>query len=131
MKSQNHDFSSKVKIFLCREILGNHWNVYLCLYFQDLPKRVYQCTIDGCQKQFSTPYRLKAHGRSHTGQTFPCEENGCQKTFITPSDLNKHARTHTGDKPFFCDVEDCGKVYSTAHHLKVNHRHLFTDLIVI
>jgi len=86
---------------------------------QDVSKKVYQCTMDGCGKQFSTPYRLKAHGRSHTGQTFSCEEEGCHKTFITHSDLNKHTRTHTGDKPFFCDFENCGKVYSTAHHLKV------------
>lgn len=89
---------------------------------QDVAKKVYQCTMDGCGKQFSTPYRLKAHGRSHTGQTFTCEEDGCEKTFITHSDLNKHSRTHTGDKPFFCDFENCGKVYSTAHHLKVHKR---------
>eukprot|EP00794_Sanderia_malayensis_P018122 gene18122-19932_t len=85
-------------------------------------KKVYQCTMDGCQKQFSTAYRLKAHGRAHTGKTFSCEEDGCHKSFITPSDLSKHSRTHTGDKPFFCSVEACGKVYSTAHHLKVHKR---------
>ena len=87
---------------------------------QEPSKKIYQCTMDGCGKQFSTPYRLKAHGRSHTGQTFSCDEDGCHKTFITPSDLNKHSRTHSGDKPFFCDYENCGKVYSTAHHLKVS-----------
>ena len=86
--------------------------------------------MDGCGKQFSTPYRLKAHGRSHTGQTFTCEEEGCQKTFITHSDLNKHTRTHTGDKPFFCDFENCGKVYSTAHHLKVSLDDLLIDCLI-
>ena len=41
------------------------------------------------------------------------------KAFITQSDLTKHVRTHSGEKPYRCDHEGCGKVYTTAHHLKV------------
>ena len=89
-------------------------------FLQTTPKKVYQCSIDGCEKQFSTPYRLKAHGRSHTGQTFHCDENGCKKAFITPSDLHKHVKTHSGEKPFVCEESGCGKLYTTAHHLKVS-----------
>lgn len=85
-------------------------------------KKIYHCGIDGCGKQFSTSYRLKAHGRSHTGDTFRCEENGCEKAFITQSDLTKHVRTHSGEKPYRCGHEGCGKVYTTAHHLKVHER---------
>lgn len=85
-------------------------------------KKIYHCGIDGCGKQFSTSYRLKAHGRSHTGDTFRCEEEGCEKAFITQSDLTKHVRTHSGEKPYRCDHEGCGKVYTTAHHLKVHER---------
>lgn len=85
-------------------------------------KKIYHCVIDGCGKQFSTSYRLKAHGRSHTGDTFRCEEEGCEKAFITQSDLTKHVRTHSGEKPYRCDHEGCGKVYTTAHHLKVHER---------
>ena len=83
-------------------------------------KKIYHCSIDGCSKQFSTSYRLKAHGRSHTGDTFQCEEDGCNKSFITQSDLTKHVRTHSGEKPYRCPHEDCGKVYTTSHHLKVS-----------
>ncbi|KAK2569427.1 Zinc finger protein 143 [Acropora cervicornis] len=85
-------------------------------------KKIYHCSIDGCGKQFSTSYRLKAHGRSHTGDTFRCEEEGCEKAFITQSDLTKHVRTHSGEKPYRCGHEGCGKVYTTAHHLKVHER---------
>ncbi|XP_031550849.1 zinc finger protein 143-like, partial [Actinia tenebrosa] len=89
---------------------------------QATPKKIYHCSIDGCGKQFSTTYRLKAHGRSHTGDTFRCEEEGCNKSFITHSDLTKHVRTHSGEKPYRCDHENCGRVYTTAHHLKVHER---------
>ena len=41
------------------------------------------------------------------------------KSFITQSDLTKHVRTHSGEKPYRCDHDGCGKVYTTAHHLKV------------
>lgn len=85
-------------------------------------RKIYHCSIDGCGKQFSTSYRLKAHGRSHTGDTFRCEEEGCEKAFITQSDLTKHVRTHSGEKPYRCGHEGCGKVYTTAHHLKVHER---------
>lgn len=85
-------------------------------------KKSYPCDVDGCSKQFSTPYRLKAHTRSHTGDMFECDTQGCEKSFITQSDLNKHSKTHSGMKPFHCGQEGCGKVYTTAHHLKVHER---------
>ena len=84
-----------------------------------LLKKAYPCDVVGCSKQFSTPYRLKAHIRSHTGDMFECESEGCDKAFITQSDLNKHMKTHSGMKPFHCTHTGCEKVYTTAHHLKV------------
>ena len=32
-------------------------------------KKTFSCDIDNCNKQFSSPYRLKVHGRSHTGMS--------------------------------------------------------------
>lgn len=91
-------------------------------FYQDnsLLKKSYPCDVVGCSKQFSTPYRLKAHIRSHTGDMFECESQGCDKAFITQSDLNKHFKTHSGMKPFHCAHTGCDKVYTTAHHLKVH-----------
>ncbi|XP_002164347.3 zinc finger protein 143 isoform X1 [Hydra vulgaris] len=85
-------------------------------------KKVYQCSNKNCKKQFTTPYRLKAHARAHSGETFDCQENGCGKTFLTTGDLHKHTKTHFGAKDFICDVEYCKKEYTTAHHLKVHRR---------
>ncbi|XP_046861308.1 zinc finger protein 143-like isoform X2 [Xenia sp. Carnegie-2017] len=87
-----------------------------------LIKKSFPCAVVGCSKQFSTPYRLKAHIRSHTGDMFECDSQGCDKAFITQSDLNKHIKTHSGMKPFQCQHNGCGKVYTTAHHLKVHER---------
>lgn len=69
-------------------------------------------------KRFNTVYRLRAHQRVHTGQTFNCEEDGCTKFFTTLSDLRKHIRTHTGEKPFKCVEDGCGKAFTASHHLK-------------
>lgn len=114
--SERHFFNS------CQqgEILSSFILIYFSIWLnQGSAKKIYHCGIDGCGKQFSTSYRLKAHGRSHTGDTFRCEEEGCEKAFITQSDLTKHVRTHSGEKPYRCDHDGCGKVYTTAHHLKV------------
>jgi len=85
-------------------------------------KKLYQCSVADCSKQFSTPSRLKAHKRVHTGDTFTCTEELCFKSFITHSDLQKHIKTHLGHKDFICEVDGCGKEYTTIHHLKVHKR---------
>ena len=99
-------------------------NIFSSQQDSTLLKKSYPCDVVGCSKQFSTPYRLKAHIRSHTGDMFECESQGCDKGFITQSDLNKHMKTHSGMKPFHCTHAGCEKVYTTAHHLKVfDHDH--------
>merc|ERR1719499_2431376 len=69
---------------------------------------------------FATLYRLNAHKRLHTGNTFNCEQDGCSKLFTTKSDLKKHVRTHTNERPYTCETEGCGKAFMVSHHLK-NH----------
>ena len=44
---------------------------------------------------------------------------GCNKIFVTPGDLQKHSKTHLGQKDFVCEMENCKKEFTTAHHLKV------------
>lgn len=81
-------------------------------------EKPFACKTTGCEKAFNTLYRLKAHKRLHTGNTFNCSSNGCVKFFTTLSDLRKHWRVHTGERPYKCNQQDCGKSFAASHHLK-------------
>ena len=85
-------------------------------------EKPFGCSVDGCDKAFNTLYRLKAHQRLHSGNTFNCLESGCLKFFTTLSDLRKHSRTHTGEKPYRCEEDGCGKSFAASHHLKTHVR---------
>ncbi|XP_011690097.1 PREDICTED: zinc finger protein 148 isoform X2 [Wasmannia auropunctata] len=67
-------------------------------------------------------FRLRAHQRLHSGNTFNCEETGCVKFFTTLSDLKKHIRTHTQERPYKCREKGCGKAFTASHHLKTHKR---------
>ena len=103
----------------------------------------YQCTY--CPKKFSSKDSLTYHERTHTGETpyickvchkgfktgsalryheisthggeksYECPH--CKKQFIQKNDLTIHVRTHTGEKPYKCEVENCGKGFVSAQHL--------------
>ena len=85
-------------------------------------EKPFGCAFDGCDKAFNTLYRLKAHQRLHSGNTFNCLQDGCLKFFTTLSDLRKHSRTHTGEKPYKCEEDGCGKSFAASHHLKTHVR---------
>uniref|UniRef100_A0A2A4J0L0 C2H2-type domain-containing protein n=1 Tax=Heliothis virescens TaxID=7102 RepID=A0A2A4J0L0_HELVI len=67
-------------------------------------------------------FRLRAHQRLHSGDTFNCNADGCTKFFTTLSDLKKHIRTHTQERPYKCRTEGCGKSFTASHHLKAHGR---------
>jgi hypothetical protein len=92
-------------------------------------EKPFVCQVSGCESAFTTLYRLNAHIRLHTGDTFDCDraESGCGKTFTTRSDLKKHVRTHTNERPYECKQRGCGKAFMISHHLK-NHYKSHSDL---
>ncbi|XP_051953433.1 zinc finger protein 143 isoform X2 [Xyrauchen texanus] len=55
----------------------------------------------------------------HVGEkAFRCEHEGCGKLYTTAHHLKVHERSHTGDKPYICDHIGCGKKFATGYGLK-------------
>ncbi|TRY83185.1 hypothetical protein DNTS_000683 [Danionella cerebrum] len=51
-------------------------------------------------------------------KTFQCNYEGCGKVYTTANHLKVHERTHTGDKPYCCDLPGCGRKFATGYGLK-------------
>uniref|UniRef100_A0A671MDV6 Zinc finger protein 143-like n=1 Tax=Sinocyclocheilus anshuiensis TaxID=1608454 RepID=A0A671MDV6_9TELE len=49
---------------------------------------------------------------------FRCNYDGCGKLYTTANHLKVHERAHTGDKPYCCDLPSCGKKFATGYGLK-------------
>ncbi|XP_051756809.1 zinc finger protein 143a isoform X2 [Ctenopharyngodon idella] len=49
---------------------------------------------------------------------FRCNYDGCGKLYTTANHLKVHERAHTGDKPYCCDIPGCGKKFATGYGLK-------------
>jgi uncharacterized Zn-finger protein len=70
-------------------------------------------TCPECSQSFKTKSSLHYHQRKyrHCGmEPFACEL--CGKEFGIATHLTSHMRTHTKQRPFFCPLEDCDRVYS-------------------
>uniref|UniRef100_A0A8C9TNC5 Zinc finger protein 143 n=1 Tax=Scleropages formosus TaxID=113540 RepID=A0A8C9TNC5_SCLFO len=54
-----------------------------------------------------------------TGEkSFRCDYDGCGKLYTTAHHLKVHERSHTGDRPYLCDHLGCGKKFATGYGLK-------------
>uniref|UniRef100_A0A3P8UET5 Zinc finger protein 143b n=1 Tax=Cynoglossus semilaevis TaxID=244447 RepID=A0A3P8UET5_CYNSE len=55
-------------------------------------------------------------------KSFRCEYEGCGKLYTTAHHLKVHERSHTGHKPYMCDFHGCGKKFATGYGLKSHSR---------
>ncbi|XP_061750453.1 zinc finger protein 143 [Nerophis ophidion] len=55
-------------------------------------------------------------------KSFRCDYDGCGKLYTTAHHLKVHERSHTGDKPYMCDYPGCGKKFATGYGLKSHSR---------
>ncbi|XP_064633326.1 replication initiator 1-like isoform X5 [Lineus longissimus] len=78
-------------------------------------------TCPACSQSFKTKSSLHYHQRKyrHCGmEPFACAL--CGKEFGIATHLTSHMRTHTKQRPFFCPLKDCDRVYSRIDLVNVH-----------
>ncbi|KAL0978096.1 hypothetical protein UPYG_G00165830 [Umbra pygmaea] len=73
-----------------------------------------------CTNQDIEPDRSWASpkGQQTAEKTFRCDHEGCGRLYTTAHHLKVHERAHTGVRPYRCDVLTCGKAFATGYGLK-------------
>ncbi|RMB99380.1 hypothetical protein DUI87_24116 [Hirundo rustica rustica] len=61
-------------------------------------------------------------GQQVGSRAFRCGYTGCGRLYTTAHHLKVHERVHTGDRPYTCDFPSCGKAFSTGYGLKSHMR---------
>ncbi|XP_034541866.1 zinc finger protein 143 isoform X1 [Notolabrus celidotus] len=64
----------------------------------------------------------QSRGSNVGEKSFRCEYEGCGKLYTTAHHLKVHERSHTGDKPYICDYPGCGRKFATGYGLKSHSR---------
>ncbi|XP_072048147.1 uncharacterized protein [Amphiura filiformis] len=60
--------------------------------------------------------------KSAENKSFRCQQEGCGRMYTTAHHLKVHERAHTGDKPYICEHPGCDKAFATGYGLKSHTR---------
>ena len=76
-------------------------------------ERPFVCKVEGCGKAFYSSGDLKSHEKTHSGlKPFECPT--CGKALSSRNALKVHIKAlHTLERPFKCEVPNCGMTYMT------------------
>ncbi|XP_029412139.1 zinc finger protein 143 [Nannospalax galili] len=66
--------------------------------------------------------RVTAKSQQSGEKAFRCKYDGCGKLYTTAHHLKVHERSHTGDRPYQCEHSGCGKAFATGYGLKSHFR---------
>nr|XP_040140700.1 zinc finger protein 143 isoform X6 [Ictidomys tridecemlineatus] len=58
--------------------------------------------------------RVTAKSQQSGEKAFQCKYDGCGKLYTTAHHLKVHERSHTGDRPYQCEHQGCGKAFATG-----------------
>ncbi|NXC20866.1 ZNF76 protein, partial [Corythaeola cristata] len=61
-------------------------------------------------------------GQQVGSRAFRCGYKACGRLYTTAHHLKVHERAHTGDRPYTCDFPSCGKAFATGYGLKSHMR---------
>ncbi|XP_040472335.1 zinc finger protein 76 [Falco naumanni] len=62
------------------------------------------------------------NGQQVSSKAFRCGYKGCGRLYTTANHLKVHERAHTGDRPYTCVFPSCGKGFTTGYSLKSHMR---------
>lgn len=80
-------------------------------------------TINALTQYVNKEEEVHGNGkRRRARKTFRCEFQGCGRVFTTADHLKVHERTHTGDRPYACCFPSCGKTFATVYGRKAHMR---------
>ncbi|XP_072212243.1 zinc finger protein 76 isoform X2 [Excalfactoria chinensis] len=80
-------------------------------------------TINALKQYVNEEQEVHDNGtRRRARKAFRCGYPGCGRIYTTADHLKVHERTHTGDRPYVCCFPSCGKAFATVYGQKVHMR---------